>query len=320
MPRVDHEPPDGAVEAVPPTCAVIGPLLYLTVTIEREGDGEQVHMHPGGQGFWIARMIKVLGCEPRLVSPIGGEAGEVVAALMPGWEIELTAVRTAMRSPTQVQDRRGGDRTDIVGLSIPQIDRHEADDLYGAALEAGLACDAAVLTSAGDGLLPDEAYGRLTHDIAGTGMPVLADLHGGALEAALKVGKITMLKVSEEDLVLDGWELGSEAAVIDAARTLADCGAGSAVVSRGSEAAIAVVEGTAMRVVPPTLAAADHSGAGDSMTAGMTVGTMLGLPPLDAIRLGAAAGAGNVTRRGLGSGRVDLIAELAELVKMEDLS
>ncbi len=320
MSRSEHEPPDGAAEAVPPTCAVIGPLLYLTVTVEREGEDERVHLHPGGQGFWIARMIKVLGCDPRLVAPIGGEAGEVVAALLPGWDIELTAVRTSMRSPTQIHDRRSGDRQEIVGLSIPQIDRHEADDLYGAALEAGLACDAVVLTSAGDGLLPDEAYGRLTHDIAATGTPVLADLHGPALDAILEVGMITMLKVSEDDLVLDGWELGSEAAVIDAARTLSDRGARSVLISRGGEAAIAVVEGKSVRIVPPTLAPVDQSGAGDSMTAGLTVGTILGLPPLDAVRLGAAAGAGNVTRRGLGSGRVDLIAELAELVELEELS
>jgi 1-phosphofructokinase len=147
----------------------------------------------------------------------------------------------------------------------------------------------------------------------------VADLHGPALDAVLEVGMIAMLKVSEDDLVLDGWKLGSEAAVIDAACTLADRGACSVVISRGSEAAIAVVEGKSVRIVPPALTAADHSGAGDSMTAGMTVGTMLGLPPLDAVRLGAAAGAGNVTRRGLGSGRVDLLAELAELVELEEL-
>ncbi len=45
-----------------PACAVIGPLLYLTVTVETEAGGvEGVHLHPGGQGFWIARMLQVLG-------------------------------------------------------------------------------------------------------------------------------------------------------------------------------------------------------------------------------------------------------------------
>ena len=73
------------------TCVVLGPLLFLTVTIELEADKPRVHLHPGGQGFWIARMVTVLGERARLVAPIGGEAGDVVSALLPGWDIELEA-------------------------------------------------------------------------------------------------------------------------------------------------------------------------------------------------------------------------------------
>ena len=41
---------------------------------------------------------------------------------------------------------------------------------------------------------------------------------------------------------------------------------------------------------------------------------------VDAIKLGAAAGAGNAIRHGLGSGSRDLIGELTGLVEMEDVS
>ena len=44
-----------------PTCVVFGPLLFLTVTIESEADEPRVHLHPGGQGFWIARMVTGAG-------------------------------------------------------------------------------------------------------------------------------------------------------------------------------------------------------------------------------------------------------------------
>jgi hypothetical protein len=43
---------------------VFAPSLYLTVTIEeRDGCPEagEVHLHPGGQGFWIACMLAELG-------------------------------------------------------------------------------------------------------------------------------------------------------------------------------------------------------------------------------------------------------------------
>lgn len=301
------------------TCAVVAPLLYLTVTIEQEGDVPRVHLHPGGQGFWIARMIEVLGVDARLVAPVGGEAGEVVAALVPTWKIDLMAVRTSAESATQVHDRRSGARDEIVGLQIPQLDRHASDDLFAAVLQAALTTDALVLTSGGDGLLRDEAYGRLVHDVRTMGKPTFADLHGSALDALLKGGPIDVLKVSEEDLAEDGWQMGTEQQAADAARELAGRGAAIVVVSRGGEPAVASVDDRLIRVKPPTLTAVDHHGAGDSMTAGMAVGCLLGLSKVDAVRLGAAAGAGNVTRRGLGSGRIELIAELAELVTVEEL-
>ena len=55
------------------------------------------------------------------------------------------------------------------------------------------------------------------------------------------------------------------------------------------------------------------------MTGATSAGLLLGLDALDAVRLGAAAGAGNVTRHGLGSGSHELILELARLVELEDV-
>ncbi len=310
---------NGTPDAPSRTCAVLAPLLYLTVTVEQEGDSPDVHLHPGGQGFWIARMIEVLGADARLIAPIGGEAGDVVAALLPGWEIDLSPVPAAITTATQVHDRRTGEREEIVALQFPKLDRHGIDDLYAAVLEAALTSDALVLTSGGDEVWPDESYGRLLHDIAERGTPVFADLHGSVLDVLFEAGSIEVLKVSEEDLAEDGWAMGSEQQAVDAACRLQRRGASTVVVSRAGEPAVACVEGETFRIIPPKLAVVDHHGAGDSMTAGMTVGHLLGLTRREAIRLGAAAGAGNVTRRGLGSGRAELIAELSEMVKIEEV-
>jgi len=301
------------------TCAVLAPLLYLTITIEQEGDDDCIHLHPGGQGFWIARMIRVLGGEPTLIAPIGGEGGEVVSALLPTWEIGLSAARGTFESPTQLHDRRSGDRDELVPMRIPQLDRHAADDLYALALEAGLKCDALVLTSAGHGILPDDAYARLVHDVNAAGTPLFADMHGNALNGVLDGGRLTVLKVSEDDLDEDGYTMGSEEQAAVAARELGERGADTVVISRAGEPAVAWVDGSLYRITPPCLEVVDHHGAGDSMTAGMTVGHLLGLSGLDMVRLGAAAGAGNVIRHGLGSGRAELIIELSDLVGADPL-
>jgi 1-phosphofructokinase len=264
-------------------------------------------------------MLEVLGCASRLVSPIGGEAGTVLAAVMSDWSIECTAVPTSISSPTQIHDRRSGERVELVTAEVPLLDRHGADDLYAAALEAALRCNAVVLTSGGDTVLPDEAYGRLVKDLNANGTRVFCDLHDGALAAVLESGEIDALKISEDDLRVDGWAVGSEPQAIDAAKQLADRGAHMVVVSRADEPAVACLDGRVVRVTPPPVAEVDHRGAGDSMTAGIGVGLLRGLDPMDVLRLGAAAGAGNVARHGLGSGSPDLISELTQHVEIEDV-
>lgn len=55
------------------------------------------------------------------------------------------------------------------------------------------------------------------------------------------------------------------------------------------------------------------------MTAGIAVGLARGLGLPDAVSLGAAAGALNVTRNGLGTGRRDQIEAFARRVAVTDL-
>jgi hypothetical protein len=41
---------------------VFAPTLLLTVTLEvGPGEQDELHLHAGGQGFWVARMIRRLG-------------------------------------------------------------------------------------------------------------------------------------------------------------------------------------------------------------------------------------------------------------------
>ena len=50
--------------------SVFASALLLTVTVESV-DGQEgeagIHVHPGGQGFWVARMVQHLGEAPDLV-------------------------------------------------------------------------------------------------------------------------------------------------------------------------------------------------------------------------------------------------------------
>ena len=73
--------------------------------------------------------------------------------------------------------------------------------------------------------------------------------------------------------------------------------------TRAEEPALALIDGDVVSVEPPRLEAADHRGAGDSLTAGVAATLARGGDLIDGLRIGAAAGAINVTRRGLATGQ-----------------
>ena len=60
-----------------PHVCVFDPSPILTVTIEAandDGDAE-IHLHAGGQGFWIARLLAELDVDVVLCGAFGGESG-----------------------------------------------------------------------------------------------------------------------------------------------------------------------------------------------------------------------------------------------------
>jgi 1-phosphofructokinase len=70
-------------------------------------------------------------------------------------------------------------------------------------------------------------------------------------------------------------------------------------------------DSTQFQLAGPVFEALDERGTGDSMFAATGVGLARGMGVLDALRLGAAAGALNATRRGLGTGTRQEIERLA---------
>jgi 1-phosphofructokinase len=305
------------------TVSVFSPFLSLRVTIEagREGGPDEIHIHPGGQGFWIARMLRHLGERPLLSAPLGGETGRVIRGLVSQWGIDIRPVETSFSSPATVQDRRSGDRDLVAEAAPPSLARHELDDAYSKFLDHALTSNVCVITGQSTEIVPTETYRRLGHDLASADVRVVADLHGRELAAYLDGGPIDLLKVSDEDLIEDGSLDGEdEPEALSAIHELVTRGAKNVVLSRAHRPALAYMGGTTYRASAPELKPADSRGAGDSMTAGLAAATSRGLDAEEALRLACGAGAANVTRHGLGSASADLISKLAVRVVVETLS
>jgi 1-phosphofructokinase len=324
----DH---DGELPAEAARACVIAPAPLLTITIERAvDDTDDIHVHAGGQGFWVARMLRQLGVHVTLCGTFGGEPGPLVRHTIEDAGIAVRAVAAAGGNGVYIHDRRSGSREVVAESHPPPLTRHESDELYGSVLGEALDTQVCVLAGPGsDGVVSADMYGRLATDMRVAGIPTIADLSGERLEAVLQAG-VFVLKVSDEELVRDGMldegtggaagaDGADPTAVIVAVRQLARAGAENVILTRGHDPALALLDGELYEVRVPRLEPVETRGAGDSLTAGVAAGVVRGLPLTEAVRLGAAAGGLNVTRHGLGTGTQQDIERLVRLVELHPL-
>lgn len=299
---------------------VFAPAPVLTVTIEQVAGAPDLHVHPGGQGVWQARMAATLGSDVTLCVSVGGETGQLVGTLLAGQEVTVRSVQRSAGSGWYVHDRRDGAREEVAEWPGAPLQRHDLDELYTIALAEGLRSDVTVLSGPADPSVVDpDVYRRLTTDLTGNGVRVVADLSGVHLAAVLR-GGASFVKVSHEELLRDGRAAdGTEDALVAAGTALLSAGAAAALISRAGDPALAFFDGTVQRVHAPPLQIKEHRGAGDSMSAGVAAVLARGGDLSEAIRTGAAAGALNVTRHGLGTGRAEAVQELLSRVRLESL-
>jgi 1-phosphofructokinase len=301
-----------------PRVAIFGPSPTLTVTVERRADTEdELHFHPGGQGVWVARMVATLDAEPILCGLVGGEAGPLLRAALGRLPGELRLVSTAGGTTSYLTDRRSGGRELLASDFAKPPSRHEIDELFSSACAAALESDVLVVCNPFPGeILPLPLYRDLVSDVRSNGVPVLADLSTPRLDSALE---------GQPDLVkLNDWELAefvkgpvdSPELLRAAAERLREGGAEAALVTRGPHPALALRGDEAVMVGPPRFERGSREGCGDTMMGAIAAAWARGLDWHRTLTLGAAAGAANFLRHGLGTGSASVVEGLAERVRV----
>lgn len=312
---------DRAEAADAPMIAVFIPALLLVVEIHDYEGRDDVHLHAGGQGYWVCKMIQALGATALPCAPAGGEPGVALGAIVRSDGFAVDLVRTGSANSTVIEDRRPSPRQVIAAAPVPTLGRHEVDELYsnvvGQSVKAGVCVIAGSQLSAA---IPDDTYRRLVADLRANGVFVIADLSGPQLDAAL-AGGVDLVKISHEELLAGGWARSdSVRSVADAIGRLRLAGAKAVVVSRCERSTVCGFDDELVEVRPPTLEVVDGRGGGDSMTAALAVGVARGCDLTESVRLASAAGALNVSRHGLGTGRGESIEELARIVEVRTIA
>ena len=305
-----------------PRVAIFAPHPLLTVTLEQEGPGrEQVHFHAGGQGVWVARMAACLGAEPVLCGFRGGESGELLSGLLGRLIDQLRLVSTVSASGCYVTDRRSGERQLLTRALSDPPSRHELDELFSITCAEAIADGWLVVTNPMPGeALPLEIYRDLIADARASGCRTLVDLSTPRLDSALQ---------GEPDLVkLNDWELAefvrgpvSEPSQLRAAaQRLCDQGARAVIVTRGELPGLVLAGERAWALTPPRLKRGFREGCGDAMMGALAATWAQGEDFERAVVVGAAAGAANFLRHGLGSASREVVEQLVESVVLESLT
>lgn len=299
---------------------VFAPSPVLTVTVEDVDGAADIHLHAGGQGVWQARMLTALGADVTMCAAFSGETGLVLQHLIADEGVRVLPVTGNGSNGAYLHDRRGGQRKVLAESPGHRLTRHEQDELYGLTLQAGIEAGTVLLSGAGqEDPVPTDMYRRLTADLGAAGCTVIADLTGERLTAVL-AGRPAMIKIADDEMVTSGRATSAEMAeLIRAMHTLAGEGASSVIVTRAHLPSLLLSEGEVCEVQVPELQTVDTSGAGDSLTAGMASVLAEHGSLHDAVVLGTAAGAQNVTRHGLGTGEATAIRQLARLVRIVPL-
>jgi 1-phosphofructokinase len=307
-----------------PSLVVFAPSPLLTITVEAADTADQeIHLHAGGQGFWVARLAALLGTEVTLCCALGGESGSVLRGLIAGEDVELLSVECATANGVYIHARRDSGREQLARTEARPLSRHEADELYGLALSAALDADVALLTGVDPPtVVESEIYRRLAGDLRGNGVRVIADLCGSQLKAAL-AGGLDLLKISEEEILTAGIApSASEDDLLATLDELHEAGARTVLISRAEQPALVLdgPSGRYLELTGPRVETLESRGTGDSMFAALGASLARGGGLDDALRLAMAAGALNATRRGLGTGTREQIERLGNHIEMTELS
>lgn len=274
----------------------------------------------GGKGINVSKTIKSIGGETLATGFVGGSAGRTIEETMSQLDISTDFVHVdgTTRTNMKVLDADGN----VTELNEPGPILH--DQITNELLEKleNLADEKAFFVLAGS--IPTgvdkDIYARIIEKVKTKGAKVFLDADGELFTKGIEAGpdfiKPNRFKL-EQYFAFDGHATDQE--LVEMGRKMQTKGIENVAISLGGEGAIFVLKDKAYKA--PGLKVEAHStvGAGDAMVAALSYGIDAGYDMEECIKLGVATSAGAVTTIGTKPPTKELVEELKQQVKLEQI-
>ncbi|GHS85163.1 1-phosphofructokinase [Actinomycetota bacterium] len=299
------------------------PSLDLALDVETLARGEvnraeAAHVHAGGKGINVSRVLARHGIPTVAVLPAGGPDGTRLVALLADQGVPAHAVPVAGNTRTNVTLVERGGATTKINPPGPALSAVEVDALL-AAVEGELAAGPRLIVLAGS--VPagagDEFFVRVAAAAARHGVPVALDTSGAPLARAVHAGGLDLVKPNDDELAeLVGRELATVGDAVAAAHEVIAAGNATVLLSLGAHGALLVTAEDVCWAGGPALVPVSTVGAGDTTLAGF-VGAQG--RPADRLRTAVAWGRAAVLRPGSAvPGPADIDVRTVEVIDRPD--
>lgn len=255
----------------------------------------RVATYAGGAGLRAASVIRLLGGDVLALGFVGGHLGALLREGLDRQDIPhvLTPIKEDTRGDFLLLDRDQGVITEIPE-SAPSYTPEEAAKLLDT-LRRHTGDASLLLIADGHEESDPELFARAIALAKEQGVPVLADLCGRALEAAIE-GGVWLLRMNLRTLQRQTERsMQHDRAIIDEARAIVNRGVGNVIVTLAEEGALLVNGEGAWRVKAPIVSYFNPTGSGETLSGALAAFYVKNPDILEAVRYGCAAASVNVT-------------------------
>ncbi|WP_328969988.1 1-phosphofructokinase [Streptomyces sp. NBC_00239] len=231
---------------------------------------------PGGKGVNVSRAVAAAGRSTTAVLPLGGAAGALMAELLGGLGVDVTAVSIAGATRTNIAVAEPDGTLTKINAAGPELTPAESALLLSTVhTQAGAARWVACCGSLPRGLGPDW-YAGVAEAVHAAGARIALDTSGPALLAALEARPDLVKPNASELAAAVGRPLATVGDVLEAARELRERGARTVLASLGADGQLLVGPAGTYYGTAPAPAVRSNVGAGDAALAGFLIAARSG--------------------------------------------